>query len=115
MNQMQMQSYSQQSHNFMGPMNFHTPRTGRSNYYPQSPYFGDLAPGIGIGYPTQSLATYENPYATYSRSPSAKLDTGLAYKDMFIQPQFHSEFPTGNMGLNFSTSDSSSEMERMYY
>lgn len=120
--QMQMQSYPQQQHqqfnqphNFMEPMNFQASQMDMSAYGQQSSIFGNLGQGIGISYPTQSMASYQNPYEIQARSPSAQIDPAFNQRDMNVQPQFQSEYPVGNMGFNFLSSDASSEMQRMQF
>lgn len=108
MNQMQMpmQSYPQQeswSQDFMYPMSF------------ESSTFGNSIPGISIGLPYQSLTSYQNPYELQKRSPSGLTDPSFSSRSFNIQPQFQSEYPNGNMGFNFLSSDASSEMQRMTF
>ncbi len=114
MMQMQMDSNSRQnSQNFMGPMNFEAPQYGMSNFYPRSSIFGHNEPGVGIGYPAQSAYSYKNPYATLSRSPSAQNELGYNQRDLNVQPQLQTHYPAPN--FSFTTSDYSSEMQRMEF
>lgn len=115
MNQMQMmqiQSYPQQynqSQNFMSA--FQAPQ----GFNQQSSIFGTLGEGIGISYPAQSAPAYQNPYGIQTRTPSAQMDQYFPHREMNVQPQLQSEYPVGNLGFNFFSSDASSEMERMQF
>jgi len=116
--QMSMQSYPQQQQaywpqNFMAPITFQSSQMDMSSYNQRSSIFGNLGQGIGISYPTQSMASYQNPYEIQARTPSAQMDSHSIQRDINVQPQFQSEYPAGNMGFNFLSSDPSSEMQRM--
>ena len=116
MNQMmQMQMASNSNQNFMGSMNFETPQYGMSNFYPNSSFNGRSEPGIGIGYPAESVFSYKNPYTNMSRSPSAQNEFGYIQRDLNVQPQLQSQYPSANTNFSFSTSDYSSEMQRMQF
>lgn len=115
MNQMQMmqiQSYPQQynqSQNFMSA--FQAPQA----YYQQPSIFGVLGQEIGISYSDQSAPSYQNPYEIQTRTPSAQMDQHFPHSEINVQPQLQSEYPVGNMGYNFFSSDASSEMQRMLF
>ena len=119
MMQMQMNSSRQSSQNFTGPMNFEAPQIGMTNFYPHSSNFENYGQGVGIGYPSQTMFSYKNPYSINSRAPSAQNELGYSQRAVNVQPQFQSQFqsqyPIENANFSFTSSDYSSEMQRMQF
>lgn len=85
----------------MAPMTFPYSQMGYPSSNQESSIFGNLGSGIGIGYPSQSMSSYQNPYEIQARTPSAQMDPQFSQRNMNVQPQFQSEYPVGNMGFNF--------------
>lgn len=119
MNQMQlqmlvhfpMQSYPQQDRQlFSRPQYLISPIES-----PNSSLFGHFGPRIGVGDSAQSMLFNTNPYAAQSRYPSGEFEPEFVQKDVNVQPQFQTQYPAGNTGYNFLTSDALSEMQRIQF